>query len=140
MKHILLSLLLLFALGGVARAQKCDCTKIPFKPEPECFNTCAVGLLQRLDSWELQVVFNLSKDSAENVVHANLENSPNFQEYGSVLSEEELSTIRKKIESLTPNQLKYLDQPLEKRKALRSEKRFQEMFAVTDKMMTQRPG
>jgi hypothetical protein len=78
----------------------CDCTKVPFKPNPPCFGICVGKLLGHATFSELTSLFGFPKDVSQRVVDFPRSGKPvwlvqYFQEFP-----EDVSTIRDAFENV----------------------------------------
>lgn len=119
MSKFVLSILFLFLLVPLARAQDCDCTITPFKPNPPCFNKCAVGLLAGANLKDLQFAFGLKKDTAEKLLEWQKgHHAETLEDYhaANILTAKQIEALKKKIDSFTDVQLEYLAKPAAQRR------------------------
>ena len=144
MKKLFTACLVLLAFASVASAQECKCEKTPFAPTPPCFEVCASTLLRALDLVELQLLFDLSRESAQRIDEMNRDKSrewePTLREYREMVTPDEFSKCLEKINKLTEDQLKFLAKPAAERQQIRKTKAFKELFAVTDAALTRASG
>lgn len=121
MKSLGLVILLLLVLTPLVKGQdKCDCTIVPFKPAPPCFDYCSSKLLATATKEELVLIVGLQWNTAGKIVKWKARNSADsLEDYKKILSEAELKKLREKIESLNNSQAAYFKYPASQRKKVR---------------------
>jgi hypothetical protein len=131
MRKLVLTVPLLLLLGSFAKGQECKCLKTPFEPE-SCAKPCMVGLLTDLRAYELKAVFGLKTSSAEAIEGwENKGNAKSLDDYSAVLSQEEITDLKAKINALTEKQLKYLHKSTLGRDSMRNSNQFRHLFPAS---------
>jgi hypothetical protein len=102
----LLGIIIALMLPLVAVATECDCTITPFKPNPPCFATCTAKLVSEANFKQLTKIFRVPEVVSQKIMELpNRSNATTLDAYKKVLSEDEISTVKKVFENVTHNQL-----------------------------------
>ena len=100
-------LALLLLIPFLTRAQDCDCKVWPFKPDPPCFDPCAVKLLVKADPKRLQEVLNLPDAFLSRILR--LRSQAYIPEsLSSAFDPEEKQYIERRLRSLSANEAQSL--------------------------------
>ena len=84
----------------------CDCTIVPFEPNPPCFERCAAKILCLADSGELTNIFGLPETLSDRIVAVSRGRRINsLRDYARILDREDLVTIYEVFENLDQEQL-----------------------------------
>lgn len=97
---IYVGLLVPMALGD------CDCTIVPFKPNPPCFEKCTAMILAQADYRQLTGVFGLAPTLSKKIVNLpERKTATSLDPYKQVLSLTEISTVETAFKNLTKKDL-----------------------------------
>lgn len=109
-------LFLLFLSTAVDGQTKCTCYPAPFTPNPPCFNQCTSSLLANATREELRVIVGLRASIADRIVNwIGRKSARTLQAYRAILTQEEITYVKNKINSLNRSQLEYFTKsPAEK--------------------------
>jgi hypothetical protein len=110
MKSIAITVLLLATLVSSAFAQtpKCDCTIVPFKPSPPCFDYCCSKVLKNSTFEELQLILGVKEETARRIVEwKGRKDAKTLGDFKEIMSQDEIKKLSKKIQSLNRTQLTY---------------------------------
>jgi uncharacterized protein YegP (UPF0339 family) len=117
MRKTVLSGLLLVILASTAVAQsgKCPCDNTPFKPDPPCGSECIVGLVATVGIDDLMDIIGVGEETARRITDwPYRRNAQSLKDYRIVLSDGEISELAAKINSLSKDQLRYLNKKRER--------------------------
>jgi len=90
----------------------CDCTIVPFKPNPPCFERCAAKILSQANFEQLTTIFGLPAPLSNKIVSLpNRTNISSLADYAMVLHWQDIFGIRKVFENLTQAQLDSFQKP-----------------------------
>jgi len=124
MKSIGLTILFIFIIGGVSKAQNCDCTIYPFKPDPPCYEKCTAKILANAVEEELELIVGLDKHLAGKIVEFDgRRNADSLEPYRHLFDKKEFETLDKKLRSLNKLQIEYFQKPEPARANIRRELR-----------------
>lgn len=87
---------------------KCDCTIVPFKPSPPCFDYCCSKVLKNSTLEELQLILGVKEEIARRIVEwKGRKDAKTLADFKVIISQDEMKSISKKIQSLNQTQLTY---------------------------------
>lgn len=89
----------------------CDCTKVPFKPNPPCFGICVGKLLGHATLTELTTLFGFPEDVSRRVVDFPRSGKPVWLVQYFRQFPEDVSIIREAFENLEQVRLAHFWQP-----------------------------
>jgi hypothetical protein len=81
----------------------CDCTKVPFKPNPPCFGRCVAKILGRAEYHDLTEIFGLPVDLSQKIMgFRGRSKAVSVTDY---LTPDDFLMIRKAFEDLSQSRL-----------------------------------
>jgi len=117
MKHLALATCILaLASTELAICADCDCEKVPFRPDPPCFNTCVGKILASPSKQQLREITEMLKidDSVSRKIssYAERTSAKSLDDFKKVLTEKELQHVVDAFERLTPERFEKIHRGL----------------------------
>jgi hypothetical protein len=125
MKRVWLAVIFVLAsVPAAVRAQGCDCTIVPFTPNPPCKSKCkkAMTALANATSAELQLIVGLDKTVATAIANwKGRSKAESLKDYSTVLNADAVKEVSRKFNSLSDAQVAYFEKPLRERLLIREQ-------------------